>query len=60
MAGGGSGAYFTTHVRFIVEPLFMKRSGPPVISVIGSVKKGKNREKKLVSYKLLLRVFFSC
>lgn len=37
MAGGGSGANLTIHVRFMVEPLFIKRSGPPIISVIGSV-----------------------
>lgn len=46
MAGGGSGAYFTTHVRFIVEPLFMKRSGPPVISVIGSARKIERRDEQ--------------
>lgn len=34
--GGGSGANLTTQVRFMVEPLFIKRSGPPCISVIGS------------------------
>lgn len=38
MAGGGSGAYLTTHVKFIVEPLLINRSGPPSISVIGSEK----------------------
>lgn len=43
IAGGGSGANLTTHVRFIVLSLLIKRSGPPWISVIGSVDyKGKN------------------
>lgn len=37
--GGGSGAYLTIHVKFIVDPLFMCSSGPPIISVTGSVKK---------------------
>lgn len=29
IAGGGSGANLTTHVRFIVLSLLIKRSGPP-------------------------------
>lgn len=37
IAGGGSGANLTTHVKFIVLSLLIKRSGPPWISVIGSV-----------------------
>lgn len=36
IVGGGSGEYLTRHVRLIVEPMLMKRSGPPRISVIGS------------------------
>lgn len=36
--GGGSGAYLTIHVKFIVDPLFICNSGPPIISVTGSVK----------------------
>lgn len=35
-AGGGSGAYLTVQVRFIVEPLLINKSGPPLISVTGS------------------------
>lgn len=37
--GGGSGAYLTRHVRFIVLPLLTKRSGAPTIIVSGSGKK---------------------
>lgn len=33
---GGSGAYLTRHVRFIVLSLLMNISGPPAISVTGS------------------------
>lgn len=36
MNAGGSGELFTTHVRFIVDPLSMYKSGPPIISVDGS------------------------
>lgn len=36
MAGGGSGANLTRHVKLIVLPLLMNRSEPPRISVIGS------------------------
>lgn len=32
---------FTIHVRFIVEPLFINRSAPPIISVTGSEKEEK-------------------
>lgn len=38
MEGGGSGAYFTMHVRFIVDPLLINKSGPPTISVTGSAR----------------------
>lgn len=34
--GGGSGAKRTKQVKFIVEPMFINKSGPPRISVIGS------------------------
>lgn len=37
MNAGGSGELCTTHVRFIVEPLSMYKSGAPTISVDGSV-----------------------
>lgn len=40
--GGGSGANLTIQVRFIVEPLFMCSSGPPMISVTGSKKKTRH------------------
>lgn len=41
MNAGGSGELCTTHVRFIVEPLSMYKSGAPIISVDGSA--GKKR-----------------
>jgi hypothetical protein len=41
MNAGGSGELCTTHVRFIVEPLSMYKSGAPIISVDGSVEKNK-------------------
>lgn len=53
MAGGGSGANFTMHVKFIVEPLFMKRSGPPMISVIGSENEKERKIKFLLFIKYL-------
>lgn len=37
MYAGGSGELSTTHVRFIVEPLSIYKSGAPIISVDGSV-----------------------
>lgn len=43
IVGGGSGAYRTVHVRFIVDPRFINRSEPPEISVTGSVE--LNHEK---------------
>lgn len=39
MYAGGSGEYKTTQVRLIVLPLSMYSSGPPIISVVGSVNK---------------------
>lgn len=39
MYAGGSGELYTTHVKLIVEPLSMYRSGAPIISVDGSAKK---------------------
>ena len=36
MAGGGSGAYRTIQVKFIVDPLLINKSVPPTISVTGS------------------------
>lgn len=44
---GGSGEYFTVHVRLIVLPRSIKRSGPPTTSVTGSV---KNITKKEIFY----------
>lgn len=46
MAGGGSGANLTMHVRFIVDPLFINRSGPPTTSVIGSANWMRERDGK--------------
>lgn len=46
ICGGGSGANRTMQVTLIVEPLLMNRSGPPCISVMGSVKNRKNKEEK--------------
>lgn len=36
MNAGGSGELCTTHVKFIVDPLSMYKSGAPIISVDGS------------------------
>lgn len=36
IANGLSGEFFTMHVRLMVEPVFMKTSGPPMIVVSGS------------------------
>lgn len=44
MNAGGSGELFTTHVKFIVEPLSMYKSGAPIISVDGSVWMKKENE----------------
>lgn len=49
MAGGGSGAYRTIQVRFIVDPLLINRSAPPTISVTGSGG-GKKGEASVRSY----------
>jgi hypothetical protein len=43
MNAGGSGELCTTHVRFIVEPLSMYKSGAPIISVDGSTKNNDNK-----------------
>lgn len=47
MNAGGSGELFTTHVKFIVEPLSMYKSGPPIISVDGSVNEKKTKLSSL-------------
>lgn len=44
ICGGGSGANRTIQVKFIVEPLLMNKSGPPTISVIGSVDGTKKKK----------------
>lgn len=36
---GGSGVCLTIHVKLIVDPAYMNKSGPPNISVSGSRKK---------------------
>lgn len=36
MYAGGSGEFSITHVKFIVDPVSMYRSGAPIISVDGS------------------------
>lgn len=46
MNAGGSGELCTTHVKFIVEPLSMYKSGAPIISVDGSEKKKESKEMK--------------
>lgn len=43
--GGGSGLCFMMHVKFIVLPLLMNISGPPIIVVIGSKKKKIKKNK---------------
>jgi hypothetical protein len=45
MNAGGSGELCTTHVRFIVEPLSMYKSGAPIISVDGSICKKKLKKR---------------
>lgn len=42
MYAGGSGELYTTHVKFIVDPLSMYKSGAPIISVDGSAMQIKN------------------
>lgn len=37
MYAGGSGEFSMTHVKFMVDPLSMYKSGAPMISVDGSV-----------------------
>lgn len=37
MVFGGSGKCLTTHVKLIVEPMPMYKSGAPTIVVIGSI-----------------------
>lgn len=51
MYAGGSGESFTTHVKFIVEPLSMYRSGAPIISVDGSANKNRKEREYVVNEK---------
>lgn len=37
MYAGGSGEFSMTHVKLMVDPLSMYKSGAPIISVVGSV-----------------------
>jgi hypothetical protein len=37
IAKGDSGEFFTIHVKLMVDPVFMKISGPPMMLVNGSV-----------------------
>lgn len=39
MYAGGSGEFNITHVKFMVDPLSMYKSGAPIISVDGSAQK---------------------
>lgn len=39
MNAGGSGEFKMTHVKLMVDPLSMYKSGAPIISVDGSVNK---------------------
>lgn len=43
MKAGGSGELLTTHVKFIVEPLSIYKSGAPIISVDGSINKWEKK-----------------
>lgn len=47
MYAGGSGELYTTHVKFIVDPLSMYKSGAPIISVDGSAMQIKNSYDKM-------------
>jgi hypothetical protein len=51
MYAGGSGELYTTHVKFIVDPLSMYKSGAPIISVEGSEKPDKKGVKSIVPKK---------
>lgn len=51
MVGGGSGAYLTTHVKFIVDPLLINKSGPPIISVTGSENRRTNINLEWIFFK---------
>lgn len=64
MYAGGSGELYTTHVKFIVDPLSMYKSGAPIISVDGSAMQIKNsydkmsKQNKIMLLGLGLYVFF--
>lgn len=56
MYAGGSGEFNITHVKFMVDPLSMYKSGAPIISVEGSAqwkKKKRGIRKNLVIIKIL-------
>lgn len=48
MYAGGSGEFNITHVKFMVDPLSMYKSGAPIISVDGSAQKRGIREIRLL------------
>lgn len=39
MYAGGSGEFSITHVKLMVDPLSIYKSGPPIICVVGSANK---------------------
>lgn len=52
MLGGGSGAYCTTQVRLMVDPMLMNNSGLPNIFVIGSeIKRNYGEFKEIIGNK---------
>lgn len=50
MYAGGSGEFSITHVKFMVDPLSMYKSGAPIISVDGSI---VNKSKKKNAFKYI-------
>lgn len=52
IVGGGSGVYSIKHVKFIVLPTSMNKSGPLKISVTASVKHRSTSELQLQSISL--------
>lgn len=63
MKAGGSGELLTTHVKFIVEPLSIYKSGAPIISVDGSINiemRRKNITHNLINAHKIYCIFNEC
>lgn len=57
MYAGGSGEFSITHVKFMVDPLSIYKSGAPIISVDGSIHEKKKKYMYIIQQYFLYICF---